>query len=247
MKEKIVGINICMLVFIASTIVITNQAIAHPPENIDLYYGLSTQELNATITHITVDPNNHYVNKVEVYKNNVRIIQENYTSQPSNTFTLFFTFSASIADSIMVEASDNLGYKTQKEIIVTDDSPNNPPTTPTINGQTNGKINTMYNYTVVSTDPDNDSVYYFIDWGDGTSSGWIGPYASGVILTQPHSWTKKGTYIIKTKAKDTYGNESGWGQLSIKMPYKPPHFRLFENLILRYPNSFPILRHLLGY
>ena len=42
------------------------------------------------------------------------------------------------------------------------------PERPLIGGNTNGKKGTEYNYTFVTTDPDNDKVYYYIDWGDTT-------------------------------------------------------------------------------
>ena len=234
---------------LVTTLLMTQQVIAHPPENIDVQYSLSLQKLTVVITHVTSDPTTHYVEKVEVYKNNVSIIQNEYTSQPSNTFTLNFTFPAVVGDWIKVEAKDNLGFKTQKEIIVTDDSSNLPPTTPVLNGETNGKIKVTYPYTVVSTDPNSDQVYYWIDWGDGTNTGWIGPYNSGVVVTQSHSWTEKSSYIIKAKAKDVYGNESNWGQLSVTMPYtyNIPFMTFWERLFQRFPHAFPILQQLMGY
>ncbi len=234
---------------LATTLLMIPQVIAHPPENIDVQYSLSQQKLTVVITHVTSDPTTHYVEKVEVYKNNVTIIDEDYTSQPSNTFTLNFTLPAVVGDWIKVEARDNLGGKTQEEIIVTDDSSNNPPTTPVLNGETNGKIKVTYPYTVVSTDPDADQVYYWIDWGDGSNTGWIGPYGSGVEVTQSHMWTEKGSYTIKAKAKDVYGNESNWGQLSVTMPraHNLPYMHFWERFFQRFPNAFPILQNLWGY
>jgi hypothetical protein len=124
-----------------------------------------------------------------------------------------------------------------------------PPIPPTIQGTSSGKIKQAYNYTVTSTDPNDDNISYFIDWGDNTTSGWLGPYTSGTTITQPHTWAKKGTYIIKAKAKDSYGNESGWGTLAVTMPlsYKAPHFQFFEWLCHRFPHAFPMLRYFLGY
>jgi len=124
-----------------------------------------------------------------------------------------------------------------------------PPIPPSIQGPSSGKIKQAYNYTVTSTDPNDDNVSYFIDWGDNTTSGWLGPYASGTTITQPHTWVKKGTYIIKAKAKDSYGNESGWGTMTVSMPlsYESPHFQFFEWLCHRFPHAFPMLRYFLGY
>jgi len=128
-------------------------------------------------------------------------------------------------------------------------SPNKPPNPPTITGEAKGKIKVAIDYNFTTIDPDNDSVYYFIDWGDGTNSS-IGPYLSGDLITQSHTWSKKGTYTIKAKAKDyIHSNESTWGQLSVTMPYSfnIPFQPFFEKLFERFPHAFPILRHLLGY
>jgi hypothetical protein len=126
---------------------------------------------------------------------------------------------------------------------------NQPPNPPTIHGAASGKAKQKYDYTFNSTDPNGDNVFYYIDWGDNSNSGWIGPYSSGVAITQSHTWSNKGTYTIKAKAKDIYGNESDWGTLSVTMPlsYEPPHFRFFAWLFERFPHAFPILRQLLGY
>ncbi|HVQ01343.1 MAG TPA: Zn-dependent exopeptidase M28, partial [Candidatus Thermoplasmatota archaeon] len=106
---------------------------------------------------------------------------------------------------------------------------------------------TDYNFT--TTDPDNDQVYYFVDWGDGSNSSWIGPHQSGDSLIQSHSWLKKGTYLIRSKAKDSHWDESNWSTLQVSMPlsYEPPHLRFFVWLLERFPNMFPIIRYLMRY
>jgi hypothetical protein len=129
---------------------------------------------------------------------------------------------------------------------------NQTPNPPIITGPARGKINVATDYNFTTIDPDGDEVYYFIDWGDTTNSSWIGPYSSGDLITESHTWSKKGTYTIKAKAKDLYGNESNWGTLSVTMPkgtaYIPSLFlEILERLMERFPNAFPILRQLLGY
>lgn len=123
-----------------------------------------------------------------------------------------------------------------------------PPNVPTITGPAKAKIGVPTEYNFTTTDIDGDAVSYFIDWGDNSSSGWLGPYSSGSEITESHTWSKKGDYTIKAKAKDIYGNESEWGTLSVTMPlsYEPPHFRFFEWLFNRFPHAFPILRQLMG-
>ncbi|MBE3121902.1 MAG: hypothetical protein IMZ53_11800, partial [Thermoplasmata archaeon] len=63
------------------------------------------------------------------------------------------------------------------------------------------------------------------------------------------SWSNKGSFTIKVKAKDTSGLESNWGTLSVTMPlsYEPSLFRFLVLLVERFPNAFPILRQLVGY
>jgi hypothetical protein len=93
-----------------------------------------------------------------------------------------------------------------------------PPNAPTIEGKIEGKIDTVYNYTFVTTDPEGHDVYYYIKWGDNTNSTWLGPYSSGKQITIAHSWDKKGKYTIEVKAKDAYGAESNWSHLDVTMP-----------------------------
>lgn len=76
-----------------------------------------------------------------------------------------------------------------------------------------------YNFTFKATDPDKDDVYYFIDWGDGTISGWCGPHLSGEEVTYNHTWSMKGTYIVRAKAKDIYNQEGPWGTIQILFQY----------------------------
>jgi len=99
--------------------------------------------------------------------------------------------------------------------------PPQPPNKPVISGPENGTINISYSYTFHSNDPEEDDIYYFIKWGDGTTENWIGPYASGGIVTVPHIWSKRGTYKIQAKAKDQHDMESPWSEplyMTIKGP-----------------------------
>ena len=86
-------------------------------------------------------------------------------------------------------------------------------------GQSSGKPGTPYTYQTSTTDPDGDEVYYMWDWGDGTQSEWLGPFASGAQASAQKSWSAKGKYNITVKAKDTSDAESPWSDpLPITMP-----------------------------
>ena len=96
---------------------------------------------------------------------------------------------------------------------------NSAPETPVITGETNGKTGRTYTYCIeTAVDPDGDEIYVYWDWGDGTNSGWLGPYASGEQICTDHSWSEDGTYTVKAKLRDEYGAESDWGTLSVTMP-----------------------------
>jgi len=123
---------------------------------------------------------------------------------------------------------------------------NNPPSTPIIDGSTSGKPGVEYEYTFVSTDDDNDELYYLIDWGDGIEDV-TSVFPSGVEAYANHTWTNKGTYTIKAKAKDPYMAESEWGQLIVTMPRnRVLSNSLFLRFLQQFPNAFPIIRYLLG-
>jgi len=85
-----------------------------------------------------------------------------------------------------------------------------PPTSPYVYGQSLGNIGERYEYSFGTSEPDNDDVFYYIDWGDGTDSGWIGPYSSEKTIKINHTWDESNTYEVKAKAKDIYGYESNW-------------------------------------
>ena len=118
------------------------------------------------------------------------------------------------------------------------------PDRPLIGGRTSGKIWKKYNYTFLTTDPDNDVVYYYIEWGDDTNSGWIGPYSSGVAVIQAHKWNTQNTYIIRAKAKDVNGEESDWAYLEVTMPKTKPfifNLPLLSWLFERFPLLYRLL------
>jgi rhodanese-related sulfurtransferase len=95
---------------------------------------------------------------------------------------------------------------------------NTPPNTPMITGDTKGKPGEEYHYTFTTTDVDSDDVYYYVNWSDNTSNQFIGPFHSEEETTLNHTWSEKGTYALKVKARDIFGSESDYATLEIKMP-----------------------------
>ena len=90
---------------------------------------------------------------------------------------------------------------------------NSPPQTPGIpTGPKRGTTRGTYMYTTTTTDPEGYPVYYQFSWGDGTYSGWLGPYPSGENVSASHQWTRSGIYQVKVKARDTRDVESAWSK-----------------------------------
>jgi PKD repeat protein len=118
---------------------------------------------------------------------------------------------------------------------------NLPPTIPTIQGETSGEKDNIYEYKIKSTDPEQDDITYCIDWGDGTPEVCFGPFSSGEEIKVNNSWKDEGEYVIRVKARDTNGGESDWGILKITMPkHKFVNLDLFKS-----HNSYSILFQLI--
>jgi cytochrome oxidase Cu insertion factor (SCO1/SenC/PrrC family) len=97
---------------------------------------------------------------------------------------------------------------------------NKPPSKPVITGPTEVEKGKGYYYTFVSTDPNNDKVEYYIEFGDEVySNGWVGPLNSGEPLEIYYEWYQDyGDHIIRAKARDEKGAESEWATLKVTVP-----------------------------
>jgi hypothetical protein len=84
---------------------------------------------------------------------------------------------------------------------------NKPPSNPTIDGPIGGHITIAYNFSVRSTDANNDTIIYTFNWGDGIteSSGFL---PNGIHCIKNHSWMKAGKYTIIVTASDNQTSSS---------------------------------------
>lgn len=116
---------------------------------------------------------------------------------------------------------------------------NNHPNKPYIDGPSNGKVRSDYYYIIKAEDPDGENIYYYVDWGDGTNTEWLGPYDSGYELNLSHSWKSSGTFQIKVRVKDENNLLSPWNLFEVNMP-KNHNSRIFYWL-----NSHPFLKYII--
>jgi len=119
---------------------------------------------------------------------------------------------------------------------------NNPPEMEFIEGVLEGEINIDYKYSFSACDIDDNPVGYFVDWGDGSNSGWTMDYAPNVEVFLWHRWDEEGNYTIGVKARDTLGEESDWAYLEVTMPISQPIEYPFLEL---FKDRFPILYQIL--
>lgn len=157
--------------------------------------------------------------------NNDGIFDENHTSP---TATHSWSLNGSYPVTLKVTDDTNLiGMKTKKVRVG-----NQPPYPPTITGPKHSKVGIEYQYNFSLSDPDDDRMYLFVDWGDGTPIQWSGLHYSGSKTKRSHTWDQKGTYTIRAQAKDVYGAESDWGTLIVTMPVNQQISQQSLNLLL---------------
>ena len=85
---------------------------------------------------------------------------------------------------------------------------NRPPEIKLENAPSEVKPYQKANFEFTITDPNNDKFSVRFEWGDGTNTGWLGPYASGTLVNQDHAWTDSGSYTLTVRAKDDQGLEA---------------------------------------
>jgi leucine-zipper-like transcriptional regulator 1 len=147
--------------------------------------------------------------------------------KPSNASdTMSHSWTDSGSYSIKAQAKDKQGatsdWSETHSIRIIRNQPPNVPATPS--GPSNGPKNSLYEFTTITTDPDNDGVCYRFDWGDGDTSDWSAWMQGGVPISITHSWSRAGTYQVRAQAKDVIDVPSFWSnshQIIIENPNPP--------------------------
>jgi len=144
---------------------------------------------------------------------------------------------------VKVKARDKFGKESSWSdslyVTVTNNAPLKPEQP---QGPARGSYRDTHTYTTSSSDPDGHRVRYLFDWGDGKTT-WSDYYNSGETASVSHKWSTQGTFEIKVKAQDEYGEESEWSDpLSVAMPKLLQKFE-FQSKIFSY---FPMLQNILN-
>lgn len=192
--------------------------------------GLAFEEImfNEWETHVTRITNQSGIVSEECFHGDFEITAKYDNNIITNTITVLQNETASLT---VIIHTDNM-----------------PPSTPLINGPTNGKAENRYEYSFSSSDPDDDNLSYTINWGDGTIEGWMGPYVSGEPISLNHTWAEKGSYPIHVKAKDIHSAESEWGTVEVSISNsKQKHRFSLMNLVDILYERHPILARIIEY
>jgi len=121
------------------------------------------------------------------------------------------------------------------------------PSKSVISGPTIGTIGEIYEYTVSSTDPQDNDVYYKISWGDCAVMYWDGPHKSGEEVTYEHAWCSVcfpggGDFTICVEVKDDDDNngksetfEVSMGRGNHQSHFSASFLQFLEKLMERFP------------
>ena len=123
--------------------------------------------------------------------------------------SLNHTWTRAGTDQVKAKAIDGKGATSEwsESWTVIINAPPNKPATPS--GSKSVYAWASNSYSTLAADPDEDSVEYTFDWGDGNTST-TNFVKSGSNANTLHIWSNEGTYQIKTIASDSSGDTSRW-------------------------------------
>jgi desulfoferrodoxin (superoxide reductase-like protein) len=116
--KGVISSSIVAILIAVIFISLPSDVVAHAPESLDLSYDYFTQTLNVTIQHSGYQTQ-HYIENIEVFKNDVSVIDETYTEQ-AELRDLYYEFEvfAEDGDVLKVIATCNLVGDDEGDIIV---------------------------------------------------------------------------------------------------------------------------------
>jgi hypothetical protein len=126
-------------------------------------------------------------------------------------------YDTTVGNIVKIHGSDPDNFiNLNMELVSTNYSPPESPGKPNKpTGPVVGDPGEIYSFCSQATDPENDQLFYWFDWGDDTNSGWLGPYDSEKTVCADHIWIENGFYLVRVKAKDINGNQGPWSDSSI--------------------------------
>jgi C1A family cysteine protease len=196
---------------------------SNPPNTPNIPNGISTGIAGEHYSFTTSanDPDNNGLYYLVDWDDGEHIMSEGvYPNMAPATLTHSWSVLNQEEFNVRVKAIDVYGFESDWSHSFTIKITNNKPDKPLkVQGILRGVPEKEYEFTSLTNDPDGHQIYYLFDWGDGSDSGWIGPFISGDTVNTSHAWISNGQFKIKVKGKDIHGAESEWSDpTSIAMP-----------------------------
>jgi len=93
---------------------------ASEPSDIQLAYDFGTQTLTVNVSHYVANTKTHYIETIEVFRNDISVLNQSYVNQSFN-YGMIDTFSvtATVDDNLTVTAMCSKGYPLTRWLIVT--------------------------------------------------------------------------------------------------------------------------------
>lgn len=108
------ALTACVLLTVAAAGI---PAAAHPPEEMTIIYNDRLEILTVSISHDVKDRTTHYVERIEVYRNDALIIERSFDSQPRDSFNERFQIeNMDVGEKIRVVACCNLEGCIEREM-----------------------------------------------------------------------------------------------------------------------------------
>jgi C1A family cysteine protease len=138
----------------------------------------------------------------------------------------------------IIEAVDEHGSKSMTEKL---SFSTRKPFDPFVDGPSKIKIGEEYTFTASTPETDGEAYYWFFDWGDGSDSGWIGPYGPDDTVSVSHIWNKRGEVNIRVRYTED-GIYSDYNTVNLPVQKSELGIIWFFNLFGFDLQSFPILQ-----
>lgn len=108
-----------ILVFVSCFLQLGDIAAAHPPTDVEVIYDQETKNLHVEVSHTTRDPQNHYIRKIVIDKNDMQAKAFVYAKQTTATIlTQDFPIEAASEDRIRVTAICREGGRKEETLVV---------------------------------------------------------------------------------------------------------------------------------
>ena len=107
------------LALLLSLLVISITAESHPPSNLNLEYTGEDGTLTVKIGHRVGNPSRHYVEKISIFKNGNRLLEKDYSEQPSREGGEYeYTIDVKTGDRIEVKGTCNRFGDISRSIVI---------------------------------------------------------------------------------------------------------------------------------